>query len=154
MLTQMLNEIRQEYKVKDNDMREELHRKCNSRLFSDHVYLLNLDLYEYNQHFKKQIDHNYLETNREDIERKHLSSELNSLNDNRLLLRQKLTLIQEHYKQLDNNFQREVQRKKDMEEKYNHQIKDLRSSVNEYVNRRIDFKRKFKMHFIVGKSFE
>jgi hypothetical protein len=24
----MLNEIREEYKIKDNEMREELHRKC------------------------------------------------------------------------------------------------------------------------------
>jgi hypothetical protein len=28
ILTQMLNEIREEYKIKDNEMREELHRKC------------------------------------------------------------------------------------------------------------------------------
>jgi hypothetical protein len=28
VLTQMLNEIREEYKTKDNEMRDELHRKC------------------------------------------------------------------------------------------------------------------------------
>jgi len=28
ILTQMLNEIREEYKTKDHEMREELHRKC------------------------------------------------------------------------------------------------------------------------------
>lgn len=28
MLTQTLNEIREEYKMKDNQMREELHKKC------------------------------------------------------------------------------------------------------------------------------
>ena len=28
VLSQMLNEIREEYKVKDHDMRDELHRKC------------------------------------------------------------------------------------------------------------------------------
>lgn len=28
VLTQMLNEIREEYKIKDHDMRDELHRKC------------------------------------------------------------------------------------------------------------------------------
>jgi hypothetical protein len=33
MLTQMLNEIREEYKTKDNEMRDELHRKCIFRIF-------------------------------------------------------------------------------------------------------------------------
>lgn len=96
--------------------------------------LLFKDLYEYNQHIKKQVDQNFLDTNREDIERRHLSNELNSLNDNRTLLQQKLILIQEHYKQLEINCQKEVKRQKDMEEKYDHQIKNLRVSVQEYVN--------------------
>ncbi|UJR28051.1 hypothetical protein I4U23_009307 [Adineta vaga] len=118
-LTQMLNDIREEYKTRDNEMREELHRK----------YLL-----EYNQHIKKQVDQNLIETNREDIERRHLSNELSSLNDNRILLRQKLTLIQEHYKQLEINCEREMNRQKTMKEKYDHQINDLRVSVQEYQN--------------------
>ncbi|CAF0961402.1 unnamed protein product [Adineta ricciae] len=116
-LTQMLNEIREEYKTRDNDMREELHRK----------YLL-----EYNQHIKRQVDQNLLDTNREDIERRHLSNELNSLNDHRTLLQQKLTLIHEHYKQLELNFERELNRQKSMQEKYERQINDLRGSVKEY----------------------
>jgi len=33
VLTQMLNEIREEYKTKDNEMRDELHRKCIFRIF-------------------------------------------------------------------------------------------------------------------------
>ncbi len=135
VLTQMLNEIREEYKIKDNDMREELHRKCNS-IFFHHLFILFfliLDLYEYNQHCKKSVNQNFLEINREDIERRHLSNEFNCLNDNRLLLRQKLMLIQEHYKQLEMNFQREIQRQKDMEEKYNQKITNLSLSVKEYV---------------------
>ncbi|CAF0900909.1 unnamed protein product [Adineta ricciae] len=116
-LTQTLNEIREEYKTRDNDMREELHRK----------YLL-----EYNQHIKRQADQNLLDTNREDIERRHLSNELNSLNDHRTLLQQKLTLIHEHYKQLELNFERELNRQKSMQEKYEQQINDLRGSVKEY----------------------
>ncbi|CAF4104050.1 unnamed protein product [Rotaria sp. Silwood2] len=119
ILTQMLNEIREEYKIKDNEMREELHRKY---------------LYEYNQHIKKRIDQNLIETNREYMERHHLSNELNSLNDNRLLLRQKLTLIQEQYKQLEINFQRELKRQKDMNEKYDHETNNLSLSVQEYEN--------------------
>ncbi|CAF4779999.1 unnamed protein product, partial [Rotaria sp. Silwood1] len=119
ILTQMLNEIREEYKMKDTEMREELHRKY---------------LYEYNQHMKKHIDQNLIETNREYIERHHLSNELNSLNDNRLLLRQKLTLIQEQYKQLEINFQREIMRQKNMNEKYDHEINKLSLSVQDYEN--------------------
>ena len=131
----MLNEIREEYKIKDNEMREELHRKC--RIFLNIIFnyfLLIKILYEYNQHIKKQVDQNFLETNREDIERRHLSNELNSLNDNRLLLRQKLALIKEHHKQLEINCQQEIKRQKDMQEKYDHQINNLRLSVQEYVN--------------------
>ncbi|CAF0860150.1 unnamed protein product [Rotaria sordida] len=118
ILTQMLNEIREEYKMKDNEMREELHRKY---------------LYEYNRHIKR-IDENLIETNRDYIERHHLSNELDSLNDNRLLLRQKLTLIQEQYKQLEINFQRETKRQTDMNEKYDHEINNLSLSVREYEN--------------------
>ncbi|CAF4659219.1 unnamed protein product [Rotaria sp. Silwood2] len=68
------------------------------------------------------------------MERHHLSNELNSLNDNRLLLRQKLTLIQEQYKQLEINFQRELKRQKDMNEKYDHETNNLSLSVQEYEN--------------------
>lgn len=82
---------------------------------------------------KKQVDQNIFGINREEIERRHLTNELNSLDDNRLLLRQKVALVQEHYKQLDMNFQREMKRRKEMEDKYEHQIKDLRVSVQEYV---------------------
>ncbi|CAF3376512.1 unnamed protein product [Rotaria socialis] len=119
VLKQTLNEIREEYKKKDNEMREELHRKY---------------LNEYNQHKKKLIDQNLIETNRETIERHHLSNELNALKDNRVLLRQKLTLVQEHYKQLEVNVQRELKRQKDMHEQYDHEIKKLSSSVQEYEN--------------------
>jgi chromosome segregation ATPase len=91
------------------------------------------DLFEYNQHIKKQVDRNLIETNREDVERRHLSNELNSLNDNRLLLRQKLALIQEHHKQLELNLERETKKRKDMKDKYDHQIDNLRVSVQEYV---------------------
>ncbi|CAM4762561.1 unnamed protein product [Rotaria magnacalcarata] len=119
VLKQTLNEIREEYKKKDNEMREELHRKY---------------LNQYNQHKKKLIDQNLIETNRETIERHHLSNELNALKDNRVLLRQKLTLVQEHYKQLEVNVQRELKRQKDMHEQYDHEIKKLSSSVQEYEN--------------------
>jgi len=33
----MLNEIREEYKIKDNEMREELHRKC--RFFFKYYFI-------------------------------------------------------------------------------------------------------------------
>lgn len=33
LLTQMLNEIRAEYQIKDHDMRNELHRKCTNLFF-------------------------------------------------------------------------------------------------------------------------
>ncbi|CAF0812164.1 unnamed protein product [Adineta steineri] len=119
VLTEMLNEIREEYKVKNNEMRDELHRKY---------------LHEYNKHIKKEVDRNLIVTNREDIERRHLSDELNSLKDKRLLLHQKVTLIQEHYKQLEMNFQREIKRQKNMQNTYDDQINDLRLSVQEYEN--------------------
>lgn len=83
---------------------------------------------------KKQVDQNIFGINREDLERRQLTNELNSLDDNRLLLRQKVTLVQEHCKQLEMNFQREIKRRKEMDEKYEHQIKDLRVSVEEYVD--------------------
>lgn len=130
----MLNEIREEYKIKDRDMRDELHRKCKTIVPDvSEKRFISADLYEYNQHVKKQVDQNIVGINREEIERRHLTNELNSLDDNRLLLRQKVALVQEHCKQLDMNFQREMTRRKETEEKYEHQIKDLRVSVQEYV---------------------
>jgi hypothetical protein len=105
----------------------------SNNYFSYLVFFLK-DLYEYNQHIKKQADQNLIETNRDDIERRHLSNELNSLNDNRLILRQKLALIQEHHKQLELNLGREVKKQKDMKDKYDHQINNLRVSVQEYVS--------------------
>lgn len=95
---------------------------------------LCLDLHEYNQHVKKNLDRNLLENNREDLERRHLANELNSLNDNRVSLRQKLNLIQEHYKQLEINVDREVRRKKDVHEHYDELSKHLRLSIREYVS--------------------
>ena len=135
----MLNEIREEYQIKDHDMREELHRKCTTLPCVLHIchYFFHSDLHEYNQHVKKRMDQNFVEINREDVERRYLSNELNSLNENRLLSQQKLTLIQEHCKQLEMNFQREMKKQKDMEEKYEQKIQNLRLSVQEYVDRMI-----------------
>ena len=103
--------------------------------FSDRLSSIHSDLYEYNQHVKKQVDQNIFGINREDLERRQLTNELNSLDDNRLLLRQKVALVQEHYKQLEMNFQREMKRRKELEDKYQQQIKDLRVSVEEYVGK-------------------
>ena len=134
VLTEMLNEIREEYKVKDNEMRDELHRKCRQS-FSLFIHVARrLDLSEYNHHIKKQLDQHAIEANREDLERRHLSNELNSLQDNRVLLRQKVTLVQEHYKQLELNVERELKRKKDTQDKYDEDIAQLRASVREYVS--------------------
>jgi hypothetical protein len=36
----MLNEIREEYKIKDNEMREELHRKCRILFFFKYYFEL------------------------------------------------------------------------------------------------------------------
>jgi hypothetical protein len=139
-LTQMLNEIREEYKARDNEMRDELHRKCS---YSDRCFCLYLlvpsDLLEYNHHIKKQVDQNLIENNREEIERRHLSNELSSLSDNRSLLRQKLTLVQEHYKQLEVNLEREMNRQKTMQQRYDQQINDLRVSVQEYVSEAAEY---------------
>jgi predicted nucleic acid-binding Zn-ribbon protein len=123
----------------------------NFQIFFSILLLFSADLYEYNQHVKKRVDQNFLETNRDDIERRHLSNEFNSLNDNRLLLRQKLALIQEHYKQLEMNVQREMKRQKDMEDKYDHRINHLRLSIQEYVSEMIYFNI-ILTSFILGKS--
>ena len=95
---------------------------------------LCLDLHEYHQHVKKNLDRNLLENNRDDLERRHLTNELNSLNDSRVSLRQKLNLIQEHYKQLELNVDREVRRRKDVHENYDELSKHLRLSIREYVS--------------------
>ena len=134
----MLNEIRDEYKLKDQEMRDELHRKCRSQpnwtaRFRTSL-LVCLDQHEYNQHVKKNLDRNLIETNREDLERRHLANELNSLHDNRMLLHQKLALIQEHHKQLEINVNRETRRKQDMQENYDEQSKHLLISIREYVS--------------------
>jgi hypothetical protein len=118
--------------------------------FLSSSFFVSLDLYEYNQHVKKQVDQNLIETNREDIERRHLSNELNSLNDNRLLLRQKLVLIREHHKQLEINLEREMTRQKTMQDKYDHQINNLRLSVQEYVSLNVILK--YNIDYYLGKS--
>jgi len=81
------------------------------------------------------LDKNLLDMNREDIERRHLSNELNSLKNNRVVLEQKLSLIKEHYKQLENNYQQEFQRQNEMKNKYEQEIRQLRISVDDYVNK-------------------
>jgi hypothetical protein len=83
---------------------------------------------------KKNLDQNFIENNREELERRHLTHELSSLKDHRHLLQQKLNLIQEHHKQLQLNVEREHKRKAEMHEKYDEQIRVLRSSIREYVS--------------------
>jgi hypothetical protein len=135
-LTRILNEIREEYKIKDRDMREELHRKCRCHCLIYHRYscfVCYLDLYECNQHIKKNLDQNLLEANREDLERRQLVNELHSLNDNRVLLRQKLELIQEHCKNTEINVERELKRKQQVQQIYDEQVEQLNRSIREYV---------------------
>lgn len=141
VFTQMLNEIREEYRLKDRDMRDELHRKCNlSSLFSFKSeamcsFFIDLDMNEYNQHVKKTQDKQFLENTREDFELRQLTNEFNSLNENRTLLRQKLTMIKEHHKHLEETVQREMQRKARIQNKYDEQINRIQFSIREYVNK-------------------
>ena len=83
---------------------------------------------------RTQIDPKANGSNREDFERRQLLSELNSLNDNRTILRQKLGLLREHAQQFESNIEREKKRKAEIERKYDEQINQLRSSIEDYVS--------------------
>ena len=95
-------------------------------------------MYEYNQHVKKNQDKQLLESTREDFERRQLTNELNSLNESRTLLRQKLTMIEDHHKQLQETVEREMQRKARMLNNYDEQINRIHLSIRDYVGAIID----------------
>ena len=108
-------------------------RLQSNEIFSSSLSLFLLDMHEYNQHVKKNQDKQYLESTREDFERRQLTNEFNSLNENRTLLRQKLTMIQDHHKHLEETVEREVQRKARMLNNYDEQIHRIHLSIRDYV---------------------
>ena len=78
------------------------------------------------------------------------------MNNNRLLLRQKLVLIKEQYQQLEIDYERKIKKQNDIKEKYDFQINHLHLSIQEYVKISIFTKKKknFQYYFYLGKSFK